>query len=100
MEVKRSLHSGGKSIAVFNYQNKTKDGSSEAAAFRSSTMIQYASARAFVNLFCFRITMLSAAVRYHTADVDRNERVSAASESQGSTVLWHGESLVQSIPYN
>lgn len=80
MEVKRSLHSGGKSIAVFNSENKTKDGSSETAAFCSSTEV-------FVNLFCLWIMTLWVVVRFSTADVDWNERVSAASGSQGSTVL-------------
>lgn len=87
MEVKRSLHPGGKSIAVFNNENKTKEGSCEAAAFCSSRLIRYASAPVFVNLFCLRTMMLSLVVLFYTADVDRNERVSAANESQGSTVL-------------
>lgn len=95
MEVKRSLHSGGKSIAVFNDQNKTKEGSSEAAAFCSSRAIQSLWIYFARGLWC-----LSVVEHLHTADVDRSESVSAASEIQGSTVLWHGASLVQSIPYN
>lgn len=80
MEVKRSLHSGGKSIAVFNYQSKTKGGSSEVAAFCSSRSTQYASYWVFVDLFCLWIMTLSVVVRFYTDDVDRNERVSKCSK--------------------
>lgn len=80
MEVKRSLHSGGKSIAVFNYQSKTKEGSSEAADFCSSRSIQYASYWVFVDLFCLWIMTLSVVVRFYKDDVDRNERVSKCSK--------------------
>lgn len=73
MEVKRSLHPGGKSIAVFKYENKTKEGSSEAAAFCLSTITQFAGAEVFVNLFCLCIMALWVVVRFYTADVDKNE---------------------------
>lgn len=87
MEVKRSSHPGGKSIAVFNDKNKTKEGSRKAAAFCTCRIIKYASARVFANKLCLCVMMLSVAVCFSTADAGRNERVRAASESQGSTAL-------------
>lgn len=49
MEVKRSPHPGGKSIAVFNYKNKTKERSKKAAAFYTDRIKKYASAPVFAN---------------------------------------------------